>query len=285
MGRSVADVAALFTAMVGSDPEDAATAEADAHKQDYSAAIAGASLRGKRLGVLRLAHPLARPLEQVFDAAIAALRAAGAEIVEIRNFDEPPGLGELEHLVLITDFKADLNAYLATTPPSVKTRSLAGVIAFNRAEPRELSLFGQETFEAAEKTRGLDDPLYRAARAQSQRMAAEAIDRPLREHRLDALVVPTIGPAWRTDTVRGDVPIEESATLPAVSGYPHLTVPMGAVGGLPVGLSFIGAAWSDAQLLALGAAYEKATHMRRPPAYLPSAESLPAVAADLAPAP
>jgi amidase len=96
--------------------------------------------------------------------------------------------------------------------------------------------------------------------------------------------VPTIGPAWRTDAVLGDVPIEESATLPAVSGYPHLTVPMGAVGGLPVGLSFIGTAWSDAKLLALGAAYEQATHMRRPPAYLPSVESTPAVARDLAPA-
>ena len=282
MGRSVADVAALMTAMAGNDPEDSATQEADARKTDYTAAIADASLKGKRLGVVK--SDLDPSLQKVFDSAIADLRAQGAEIVELKGFDRPQGIYDLERLVLITDLKADLNAYLATTKPTaVRTRTLADLIAFNRDNARELSLFGQERFEAAEKTNGLNDKKYLAARAQSKAFASQKIDGALSSNKLDALVMPTIGPAWRVDVVHRDPGIGGSSSLPAISGYPNLTVPMGTIRGLPVGISFIGTAWSDAQLLALGQAYEQATKMRKAPTYAPSVESLAEIQPELSP--
>jgi amidase len=186
--------------------------------------------------------------------------------------------------VLRTELKADLNAYLATTPPAVKTRSLADVIAFNKGAPRELVLFGQETFEKAEATKGLDDPDYLKARAESvQAAGADGIDKLVAENHLDALIAPTYSPASRIDVVDGDGISGRSSRLAAVAGYPHLTVPMGQVRGLPVGLSFIGPAWSDDRLLALGAAFERAAMARQPPSYLPSVESTAEIEAAVAP--
>jgi amidase len=283
MGRSVADVAALLTVIAGSDPDDPATKAADAHKLDYTSVLANASLKGKRLGVVRIASALDPELEHVLDAAIADMRAQGAEVFELKGFEPPKGISDLESLVLNTDFKADLNAYLATTPRTVKTRTLADLIAFNHDNGRELSLFGQEKFEAAEQTKGLRDPDYLAARAQSQKLASEAIDKALTDNKLDALIMPTNGPSWLVDVIRKDHGMGGSSSLPAISGYPHLTVPMGYVTGLPVGLSFIGTAWSDAQLLALGEAYEQATRKRHAPGFVPSVERTPPVAADLLP--
>ena len=186
--------------------------------------------------------------------------------------------------MLGTELKADLNAYLATTPATVKTRTLAEVIAFNAATPRETVLFGQDIFEQARQAKGLDDPAYRAARADSQREAGpEGIDKLLADNRLDALIAPTYGPSGQIDLAGGDRIGGRASTLPAVSGYPHLTVPMGQVEGLPVGLSFIGPAWSEARLLALGYAYEQASHARKPPTYIPSLESTPTSRAAFAP--
>ena len=157
------------------------------------------------------------------------------------EFEAPDDLGADEHQVLMTELKAGLNAYFATMPPGVTVRSLADVIAFNLATPRELALFGQELLEKAEATLGLGDPAYLKARADSLRAAgAEGIDRLLAASRLDALIAPTYGPAARID-VNGDHFWGGGASgLPAIAGYPHLTVPMGQVRGLPVGLSFIG---------------------------------------------
>ncbi|MZE41815.1 amidase, partial [Streptomyces sp. SID5477] len=168
-------------------------------------------------------------------------------------------VGGAEFTVLLTELKADLNAYLATTDPAqVQTRTLADVIAFNRATPRELALFDQDLFEAAEATGGLSDPAYVAARETSLRLAgAEGIDRLLKDNDVAVLIAPTTGPAWMTDVVNGDHYLGSASTLPAVAGYPHLTVPMGQVGGLPVGLSFIGGQWQDARVLALGYAFEQ----------------------------
>ncbi|HLI66952.1 MAG TPA: amidase family protein, partial [Caulobacteraceae bacterium] len=272
MARSVLDAAILLTAMAGSDPHDPATAAADARRTDYAAALRGASLAGKRLGVLRYACKLRPATEAVFDAAIARLRAGGAEVLDV-DFTPPDDLGKNEHTVLLTELKAGLNAYFATMPAAVKVHTLADLIAFNRASPRELALFGQELFEKAEATLGLGDPAYLKARADSLRAAgAEGIDRLLAADRLDALIAPTFGPAARID-VGGDHFWGGGATgMPAIAGYPHLTVPMGQVRGLPVGLSFIGPAWSDAAMLALGHAFEQAVQARRPPTYLPTLE-------------
>jgi amidase len=265
MARAVSDVAVLLSAMAGSDSGDSATQEAGAHRVDYSQSLNAAALKGARLGVLRFHTGYSPQTDQVFEAALEALRAQGAELVDIKTF-EFGDLGKLELISLLTELKADLNAYLEATPAAVRTRSLADVIAFNRAEPRELAPFGQDLFEQAEATRGLDDPAYVKGRQTAQRMAGpDGIDRLLRENGVVALVAPTTGPAWTIDLVNGDHFGGSSSRLPAVAGYPHLTVPMGQVQGLPVGLSFIGPAWSEPLLISLGYAYEQATHARKPP--------------------
>jgi amidase len=182
--------------------------------------------------------------------------------------------------VLLTELKAGLNDYLKTTPPSVATRTLADVIAFNKADPRELALFGQDLFEKAEATKGLSDPDYIKARDEGIAYAgANGIDRLLKDNKVDALIGPTVSPAWMIDAVNGDqYPGGGAGYLAAIAGYPHLTVPMGQVKGLPVGLSFIGPKWSEALLLGLGYAYEQARRELPGPRFLPSIEQAPDIA-------
>jgi amidase len=276
MGRGVEDVAILLTAMAGADPADPATAGADAHARDFTANLRSASLEGRRLGVLGFATGFSPAVDAVFEAAVARLRAGGAEVVEIADFKPARDLGANERTVLMTELKADLSAYLATTPAAVKTRTLAELIEFNRTEPRETALFGQDFFERAEATAGLDDPAYLKARTDSLRqVGAEGIDALIEAHRLDALICPSLGPAARIDFATGDHTAGRSTQLAAVAGYPHLTVPMGQVQGLPVGLSFIGPAWSDERLLLLGYAFEQAAKARQPPTFIPSLETTP----------
>ena len=286
MGRSVADVATLLQGLAGSDPADVATKDADAHKKNYLAALKGASLKGKRLGLLSFASHTGYPREDaVFANAVALLKAQGATVIVLKDFKPDSKLGDYEDTVLATELKTDLNAYLATTPMTVKSRTLADLIAFNKSHPRELSLFGQEYFNRAQKLGGLDDPKYIKAHDEAKRLAgAEGIDKLISENNLDALISPSYGPAYRTDVVTGDHSSGDSSSLPAVAGYPHLTVPMGYVMGLPVGISFIGGAWTEDRLLAIGAAYERATHVRHAPTYEGSVETSPAIAPYLAPA-
>jgi amidase len=207
--------------------------------------------------------------------------------VDIDSFEGREEIGRDEMIVLMAELKHDMNAYLATLPASVGPRTLADLIAFNRAHADdELALFGQDLFEQAEATHGLDEA-YRRARATSQRLAGpEGIDRLLRDNDVVALVGPTMPPAWPIDAVNGDqISGGGAGSLAAVAGYPHLTVPMGQVRGLPVGLSFIGAKWDDARILALGFAYEQASHMRADPTFPDSIEGTPDIARHLRPAP
>ena len=186
-------------------------------------------------------------------------------LVDIKTF-ESGDLGQLELAALLTEFKVDLNAYLARTPAAVRSRTLVNLIAFNRAEPRELEYFGQDLLEQAQATAGLEDPAYVDAREIARRIAGEnGIDKLLSENQVVALIAPTTSPAWTIDLVNGDHFSGSASRLPAVAGYPHLTVPMGAVGVLPVGLSFIGPAWSEPLLISLGYAFEQSTHVRKPP--------------------
>ncbi|MCM8731781.1 amidase [Hephaestia sp. GCM10023244] len=273
MARSVRDTAILFTAMIGSDPADPTTKDADAHRRDYAAGLSDTALKGVRIGVRR---PEGMPphLSAAYDRALAVLKAEGAVLVEVA---EPrlDGLGEAEFTVFKTELKADLNTYLATTPPAVTARTLADLIAFNQAHAdTEMPFFAQEIFEQAQATKGLDDAAYKAARATSLRLAgAEGIDAMLKAADVQILVEPTYAQAWLSDPIYGDQYNGPSAsTLPAVAGYPHLTVPMGLADGLPVGLSFIGPAYSEALLLSAGYDYEQASHARVPPRYLPTAD-------------
>jgi amidase len=284
MTRNVRDAALVLAAMAGSDPADPATAEADSRREDYAARLRPDALRGKRIGVMRFASGFGT--DAAFEEALAVLRAQGATLVDIAEFEGRREIGEHELVVLLHEFKVDLNLYLASTPPAVRTRTLADLIAFNRANAdREMPLFGQDVFEQAEATGGLDAPEYRRALEAAVWMAGpEGIDRLLREHEVVALVGPTRGAAWFIDAVHGDRPTGGGAgSLAAVAGYPHLTVPMGHVRGLPVGLSFIGPKWSDGLILALGYAYEQASQKRIEPRLLPSIEDAPEVAPRLQP--
>jgi amidase len=267
MGRSVRDVALLLSVMAGSDPADPATHDADTHRTDYAAGLDAGALRGKRLGIMRFEAGFNPETDAVFAHALDVLRQAGATLVEIDKLPGSEEIGDAELAVLLTELKADLNTYLATTPASVKARSLAALIAFNRDHAdRELGLFGQELFDKAQATNGLTDPAYLAAREKSLRLAGkDGIDRMLADHKLDALVAPTAGPAWLIDTVAGDHSTGETSTLPAVAGYPHLSLPMGLVAGLPVGLSIVGPAWSDGRVLAYGYAFEQAVGFKAEP--------------------
>ena len=259
MARSVYDAALLLNAIAGSDPADAATAEADAHLTDYAAGLTTASLAGKRIGVLRKAVGNDPRVAALFDAALADLRRAGAELVEL-DYEAPAAMGEAEFAVLLYELRRDLNAYLAASPAPIPARTLAEVIEFNRAHSgEELRWFGQDLLELAETKTDAD--AYRKARAESLRLAGpEGIDKLIADHSLDVLVAPTVGPAWTTDLVNGDNYNGSigAGSLAAVAGYPHLTVPMGAVEGLPVGLSFMAGKWADHRVLQLGGAYERA---------------------------
>ncbi len=286
MGRSVADIAILLGAMAGSDPADAATAEANAHKTDYLAGLAAGTLKGRRLGLLHADAVPPGDEDALFARAVAALRAAGAVIVPVKY--TPPDskmAGDAELLEFETELKVDVDAYLASTPSSVRTRTLGDLISFDNASARERALFGQDIFLAAEKTKGLSDPAYRKARALLLKIArTDGLDALLNGNRLDALIMPSDEPSWRIDLVKGDNDNSNTTFLPAVAGYPHLTVPMGYIHGLPVGLSFVGRAWSEKDLLGLGAAFERATRARHAPSYLPSLENVPDAKAAFAPA-
>ncbi len=285
IAKDVRTAALVLQAIAGSDPADPATAAADTHHADYLAALRPDALTGVRIGVLRFVGPWSPPVDAVFTQALAVLRAQGATLVDIAAMKDRDKIGPAELTVLLTELKVDMNAYLATLPKSVASRTLADLIAFDKAHPRELSLFGQDSFEKAEATKGLTDPAYVAARALSLRLAGhDGIDAMLAANSVVALVAPTMPPAWMIDAVNGDQTGGSGpADLAAVAGYPHLTVPMGAVRGLPVGLSFIGPAWSEARLLGLGYAYEQAAKVHLTPTFEASAEGTEPTAGLLTP--
>jgi len=286
IAADVAMAARVLGAIAGSDPADPATKQADAHLSDYLAALKPAALRGARIGVLRFATGWSAETDKLFAQALTVLQAQGATLVDITTLKDREEMEKAETLVLHTELKADLNNYLASTPPAVNTRTLAQVIAFNQAHAgRELALFGQETFLKAEETKGLDDPAYLAARATSRRISGrDGIDALLEANHLDALVSPTMPPAWKIDAANGDqISGAGAGNLAAVAGYPHLTVPMGAVMGLPVGLSIIGPAWSEARLLGFGFAFEQAAKAKVTPRLLPSIEGAVPIAPLLEP--
>ena len=279
MTRTVADAAALLSVIAGSDPLDAATAEAGARKSDYVAALNRTALKGARIGVWAPNRGRSPATDAVFDAAVKALQAEGAVLVEVKtDAGVLAQIGALEGECLRTEFKAALDAYLATTAPAVTTRTLDALIAFNKAELREMPLFGQEIFEQAAAKPSISDPDHLQKRGLARSLARAALDKMLSDHNLDAIVAPSNGPASIVDPVNGGVSFGSPTMLPAVSGYPHLTVPAGYAGGLPLGLSFLGPAWSEARLLSLGFAFEQATHARRDPAFLPNLGARPEIA-------
>lgn len=271
MTRTVRDAALVLSALTGVDPEDAATAASrERFVADYAAALDAGALKGARLGVARQYFGVSPATDAVMERALEAMRAAGATLVDVQL----PGMDEADRVsydILLYELKADMAAYLATLGPEAPVRTLEDIIAFNRANAdREMPHFGQEVFERAASKGPLTDAAYRTAVATAARLSRGAIDGALRGERLDAILAPAGGPAWVTDHVNGDHFTGGSSSPAAIAGYPNLSVPAGDVRGLPVGLSFFGAAWSEARLLSLGYAFEQATHHRTPPRFLPT---------------
>jgi amidase len=258
MTSTVADAALLLTAMAGRDAADPATEAAAAHATDYTSFLDPAGLDGARLGVWRAGSAQAGAATiAVLESALATLRGHGAVVVDPVELAGAEQMGEPELAALTHEFKHDLNAYLSGLGGD-HPADLAGLIAFNNGNAaRVLDHFGQELFEAAEATSGdLGDAGYLEARSAANRIARDGLDAALAGHRLDALITLTGHPAWLIDHVLGDYHSWGTSGPAAVSGYPSITVPAGQVSGLPVGLSFIGPAWSEPRLIELAHAFE-----------------------------
>ena len=270
MTKTVEGAAMLIDAM--------ATGEA---KTGYAAALDPDSLKGARLGVARFGEGSNPDIKTLFDRALGDLAAAGAVLVEIEEHETPDDFWPSSRTVLRYEFKATLDDYLAEAAPAVTTRDLAAVIAFNRAHADvELALFDQDIFVDSAELGGLESEEYVKARGAVQKATrADGLDKLLAEHDLVAIVSPSGPLAPPVDAINGDVWPEWAGAgwMAAIAGYPHLSVPMGTVDGLPVGLSFIGGKDRDAQVLALGHAYELKTHRRVEPRYLPNAEARPEI--------
>jgi amidase len=271
MARTVTDAAILLGVLAGSDPADPMTADATAKgRRDYRTSLDATGLHGARIGVVRKKLMGYSPAaDAVMEAAIADMTAQGAVIVDPADI---PTLGEFDDSeleVLLYEFKADLNKYLTWLGPKSPVHSLAEIIAFNeQMKVREMPYFAQELMRQAQQRGPLTDKRYLDALAKNHDLArAKGIDAVMDEHKLDALIAPTGGPAWLTDLVNGDYATNGSSSAPAVAGYPHITVPAGYFSGLPIGVSFMGRAWSEPTLIRIAFAFEQATKRRHPPTF------------------
>ncbi|MDQ2715701.1 MAG: amidase [Chloroflexota bacterium] len=274
-GRTVADAAALLGAITGSDPRDPATQQsAGKVHTDYTQFLDPDGLRGARIGIARQTYfGYSAKTDAIAEAAIERMRALGAVIIDPADIPTAQQMSdsESEMTVLLYECKADLNAYLAElleTP----VRTLADIIAFNDAHAgEELKYFGQELFLKAQATTSLADPAYLAALAENQRISQqEGIDAVMEQHQLDALFTPTVTPPWCIDLVNGDHAEGGSSQPSALAGYPAISVPAGYIFELPVGVTFMGRAFSEPTLIRLAYAFEQVTKARREPGYLPT---------------
>jgi amidase len=275
MARTVADAAALLGVLTGVDPRDAATRTSQGRSHtDYTGFLDPTGLRGARIGVARNYFGFSDAVDRVMNEAIAAMKSAGAIVVDPANIVTKGKFDDSEFDVLLYEFKADLNAYLAGLGARAPARSVADLIAFNeRNREREMPFFGQEIFVMAQKKGPLTTRAYRLALAKNHRLSrSEGIDAVIARHRLDAIVAPTGGPAWPTDLLNGDHFTGGSSTVAAVAGYPSITIPAGSVYGLPVGISFFASAYSEPTLITLAYALEQTLKARTVPRFLPTAD-------------
>jgi amidase len=272
MARTVSDAAILLGCLTGLDERDAATgASVGRVETDYTRFLDKDGLKGARIGISRNFVGKDKRVEKIFEHAIAVIKNLGAEIVDPANVDNESKYSKTELEVLLYEFKADLNAYL-TEHPSAPRRSMAEITAHNEQnKTRIMPFFGQERMEQAQKKGNLTTKKYLAALEKNQRLSREGIDLLMAKHHLDALIAPTGCPAWMIDLINGDqYPGGGFSTAAAVAGYPHITVPMGYIYGLPVGLSLFGAAWTEGKLIQYAYAFEQATKARKMPQFLPT---------------
>jgi amidase len=273
LARTVRDAVLLLSAIAGPDPDDTATQrQRPLEPVNYASALPSNALRGARIGVAAIPTDFFPSLAPARARTVAALRAAGATVIDLPVHKAPPALVDAEVTVLDYELKDGLNAWFATLGPSAPVHSITELIAFNLAHrEREMPFFGQDILEGAQARGPLTDPAYMDALATCQRLArTEGLDPLFLEQHLDALVTITCGPASTTDPVYGPRASSPTSTFAAVAGFPNLTVPAAEIHGLPVGISFIGPAWSDAKLLALATDFESQTQARREPRFLPT---------------
>jgi len=274
MARTVADAAALLSVLAGYDPRDSATAFLiDKPAVDYTKSLDPNGLRGARIGVVRKNFGFSDAVDRLMEDCLAEMKRQGAVLVDPVEAG-PATFGDSILEVFLTELKADLNAYLAALGPAAPVHSLKEVIEFNeKHRTQEMPYFGQDLFEKAEAKGPLTNKDYLAALEKNRELSrTKGIDEAMDKHQLDALLGPSGGPAWTTDLLNGDRSRGGSSGLPAIAGYPHITVPAGFVYGLPVGISFFGRAWSEPVLIKLAYAFEQATHHRKPPHFAPTAD-------------
>ncbi len=274
MARNVSDAAILLTALAGADPRDAATAESNGRSvPDYTKFLDVNGLKGARIGVARAKFfGFNDEVDNLMRAAIDSMRARGAIIVDPADITTVGQFDDSEQEVLLYDFKADLNAYLASLGPTATVKSMADIIAFNeRNKSKEMPYFSQELMIQSEAKGPLSEKAYIDALAKNHRLArTEGIDAVMDKNKLDALIAPTGGPAWLTDVINGDHFTGGYSSPSAVAGYPHITVPAGFAYGLPVGMSIFGRAWSEPKLISIAYSFEQATKHRKAPRFLPT---------------
>jgi amidase len=272
IARTVADAAILLGALAGADPEDKVTAEsAGKSAADYTQFLDAKGLKGAHIGVARRFFGFNPAVDSLLQAALDAMKAAGAILVDPADVEPGGRIGASEMTVLLYELKADMNAYLARLGPAAPVHTLEEIIAFNnRHKEKELPYFGQDLFEKAQAKGPLTSQEYVDALARNQRLSRkEGIDQAIEKFKVDAFVAPSGGPAWVTDLVNGDHYSGGSSSPAAISGYPNITVPVGQIFGLPVGISFFGGAYSEPTLIKLAYAFEQATKFRKPPQFLP----------------
>lgn len=269
MARTVTDAAILLNALAGIDERDPITKDSAGKVPDYLKYLDKDGLKGARIGVARNFFGNNDEVDAVIERALTVLKAQGAVLIDPVEVPNVAKYVDSEMEVLLYEFKADLQAYLAEFASASSISNMSDVIAFNdRHHDRELQFFGQEFLQRANAKGDLDSKAYLDALANNQRYArAEGIDQVMKEHQLDALVAPTGGPAWLNDFINGDHAGAGFSTPAAVAGYPHITVPAGMLHGLPIGLSFVGAAYAEPTLIRLAYAYEQATRLRQAPRY------------------
>jgi amidase len=271
MGRSVEDVAVALGIMTGVDSSDTKTlASEDKYLTDYSKFLIPDGVKGKRIGIQRKAMGFSDKVDTLMEKAIKWLKANGAEMIDI-DFPKGENYKNASFDVMVYEFKDGLNKYLAGLGNDTPVKNISELIEFNKSDSVELRYFDQKILEMADKKGDLESPEYKKALALMLKATREdGIDKVMDTHNLDAIIAPTGSPAWKTDLILGDHDVGGSSSLAAISGYPAITVPIGFIDDLPVGVTFFGRAWSEPLLLQIAYSYEQGTKQRKAPKYIVS---------------